>query len=206
MILARGALAALQPLKKLVGLRQSVPTPVLLAELQQPSMPDIWLLRAARFWNNPATSSGLHYRVILDAVLLTVSSLPVGGLRSGYVAGFMAALRDVGYEMVLTAGSLPVFDITQLRHHLQTHRNAVWQQLHVSPRLAPSANARLCTYDRWFRPFMMQSSILRLPISHTAMLQLFLLRTSCHGLPVDLGRGSGVARADRAYMLWELPW
>ena len=134
-------------------------------------------------------------------MLLTVSSLPVGALRSGYVADFMAALRDVGYDMVLTAGSLPVFNITQLRHHLQTHRNAVWQQLHVSPRLAPSANARLCTYDRWFRPFIMQSSILRLPISHTAMRQLFLLRTSCHGLPVDLGRGSGVARADRASML-----
>ena len=46
----------------------------------------------------------------------------------------------------------------------------------------------------------MQSSILRLLVSHAAM-QLLLLRTSRHGVPTDLGRGSGVARADRACML-----
>ena len=38
----------------------------------------------------------------------------VGGLRSSYVAGLEAASRDVGYDMVLTAGSLPEVDITQL--------------------------------------------------------------------------------------------
>ena len=42
----------------------------------------------------------------------------------------------------------------------------------------------------------MQSSTLRLPVSHTAMRQLLLFRTGCYGLPVDLG--SGVAKADRA--------
>ena len=45
-------------------------------------MPDIWLLRAACFLNNLATSSGLHHWVAIDAVRVTV-----GGLRSGYVAG-----------------------------------------------------------------------------------------------------------------------
>ena len=79
--------------------------------------------------------------------------------------------------------------------------DAVWQQLHVSPSSTPSANARLCTYDRWFRPFNMQSSTLRLPVLHTAMRQLLLFRIGCHGLPDDLGRGSGVAWADRACML-----
>ena len=166
-----------------------MPTLILLAELQQSSMPDIWLLRAARFWNKLATSPGLHVRVALDAVRLTV-----GGLRSGFVAGLVAALRDDGYGMVLTAGSLPEVNITQLRHNVRAHRDTVWQQLHVSPRSAPSAKARLCTYDKWFRPFNMQSS-------NTAMRQLILFRTSCPGLPVDLGRCSGVARADRACVL-----
>ena len=129
----RAALAALhlQHLKKLVGLRQSVPTPILLADLQQSSMADILLLRAARFWNNLATSSGLHRRVALDAVRLTV-------------VGLVAALRDVGYDMILTAGSLPEVDVTVLRHNLRAHRDAVWQQLPVSPCSAPSASAHLC--------------------------------------------------------------
>ena len=106
----------------------------------------------------------------------------------------MTALR-VDSDMVLTAGNLSQVDITQLRHDLRTHRDEVWQQLHICPRSAPSANARLCTFDRWSRPFNRQSSILRLPVPHTAMRQLLLFRTGCHGLPVDLGRGSGVARA-----------
>ena len=187
----------LQHLKKLGGLRQSVPTPVLPAELQHSSMPDILLLKAARFWNSLATSSGLHHRVVLFAALLTA-----WGLRSGYVAGSMTALRDVGYDTAFfTAGSLPEVDITQLRHNLRTHRDAVWQQLHVSPCSAPSADTRLFPCDRWFRPFNLQSSTLRLPVSHTAMRQLLSFRTGCHGLPIDLGRGSGVARADRACML-----
>ena len=53
----------------------------------------------------------------------------------------------------------------------------------------------------FFRPFNMQFSMLRLPMLHTAMWQLHLFRTGCHGLLVDLGRGNGVARVDRACML-----
>ena len=52
----------------------------------------------------------------------------------------------------------------------------------------------------------MQSSISRLPVSHTAMRQVLLFRIGCHGLTVKLGRGNGVARADRACMhaMWAL--
>ena len=39
-------------------------------------MPDIWLLRGVRYCTNLATSSELHHRVALHAVLLTL-----GGLR-----------------------------------------------------------------------------------------------------------------------------
>ena len=70
-------------------------------------MPDSWLLRAACFWNHLATRSGRHQRVALIAVRLAV-----GGLHSGNIAGLVAALRNVGYDMVLTAGGLPEIDIT----------------------------------------------------------------------------------------------
>ena len=58
---ARATTAALhlhQPFT-LVGLWQSVPTPVLLAELQPSSMPDIWLLPAV-WYRTVWQSSGLH--------------------------------------------------------------------------------------------------------------------------------------------------
>ena len=119
-----------------------------------------------------------------------------GSVGSSTVAGLLASLKVVGYDMNLVAGSLPEIDVTQLRHNLRTHRDAVWQELHVSPALAPSANVRLCTYYRWFWPFAQAATILRLPISHTAMRPLLMVRIGCHGLAVDLGWGSGIARAE----------
>ena len=138
---ARAALAALhlQHLKKLVGLRESAPTPILLSELHQSQISDVWLLRAAGFWNSVVACPGMHRQIALDAVQLAVN-----GDRSGYVAGLVASLRMVGYDMILAAGSLPEIDVTQLHHNLRTCRDEVWQELHVSPCLAPSANARLC--------------------------------------------------------------
>ena len=44
------------------------------------------------------------------------------GVRSGYVAGLMAFVRVVEYDMILAAGSLPDIDVTQLRHTCE-----VWQ-------------------------------------------------------------------------------
>ena len=99
-------------------------------------------------------------QIALDAVQLAVN-----GVRSGYVAGLVASLRVVGYDIILAAGSLPEIGVTQLHHSLRTRRDEVWQELHVSPRLAPSANACLCTYFRWFQPFARAATILRLPIS-----------------------------------------
>ena len=67
------------------------------------------------------------------------------GLRSSYVAGLVAALRDVGDVMVQTAGSLLEVNITQLRHD--------------SPQL--------------FRPFNMPSSIMRV-LAHRHLQLLFI--------------------------------
>ena len=62
------------------------------------------------------------------------------------MAGVVASLRVLGHDLVLAAGSLPETDVTELRHDLWAQRDEVWQELHVSPRLALSASARLCMY------------------------------------------------------------
>ena len=55
-------------------------------------MPDFWMLRAAR-WNYPVACSGLHQLVALNAVLAV--QLTAEPLRSGYVAGLIAALLSI---------------------------------------------------------------------------------------------------------------
>ena len=113
-----------------------------------------------------------------------------GFIKLDWEAGYHQQRVDQGMTDPLVIGIV-----------LQTCRDEVWQELHVSPRLAPSTNASLCTFHRWFQPFAQAATILRLPISHTAMRQLLLFRTGCHGLAVDLGRGSGIARAKRSCAL-----
>ena len=50
-----------------------------------------------------------------------------------YSHHLVAAVRDIVHGMVSIAGSLPKIEIAQLRHHLRTQRDAVWQ--HTSPML-----------------------------------------------------------------------
>ena len=111
---ARAALAALhlRHLKKLVGLRQSVPTLILLSELRQSLMSDVLLLRAAGFWNSVVASPGMHRQIVLNAVQLAVD-----GERSGYEAGLVASLRVVGYDMILTAGGWRLAACQRLMSH-----------------------------------------------------------------------------------------
>ena len=110
----------LQHLKKLVGLRQSAPTPILLSELRLSQMSDVWLLRASGFWNSMVASPGVHQQIALDAGQVAVS-----GVRSGFVAGLLASLRAFVYDTSLVAGSLLDIDVTQLRHELQPRRDKV---------------------------------------------------------------------------------
>ena len=100
----------LQHLKKLVGLRQSVPTPILLSELRLSQMSYVSLLRASGFWNSMVASPGVHQQIALDA-----GQVDVSGVRSRFVAGLLASLRAFVHDMSLVAGSLLDFDVTQLR-------------------------------------------------------------------------------------------
>ena len=89
-------------------------------------------------------------------------------------------------------------DIGQLQGMLRNGRQHVWDGLDVCPRTAPSQGARVCTYGRWFRkPSWAGASLLRLPLTHTAMQRVLRFRTGCHGLPKDVGSQHGVPRHQR---------
>ena len=49
-------------------------------------------------------------------------------------------------------------------------------------------------YYMWFQPLAWAATILRLPTAHTAMRQVPLFRFGCHGLEMDMGKGSGSSR------------
>ena len=109
-------------------------------------------------------------------------------------------LTAVGYSFNLDAPALPTFDSVCLRSMMRLLARAPWQDLHQSPRLAPSVSScqvsplhvppLVCKSSSGHRP------ITTLPICATIIKRL-RIRTGCHGLPCDVGNMSAVPHCDR---------
>ena len=182
-------------LSNLSGVRRTVPTPILLEELGQQPLADMWLVRAAGFWNSLMTGSAFHKAMAQDAVRLSQMT----GTK-GWVAGLSKALPAAGYAF--QPQHLHSIDVGQLQSLLRGGWERIWDDLDICPRTAPSQGARKCTYARWFRkPFWAGTSPLTLPLTHAAMQRLLRFRTGCHGLPKDIGSQSGVPRHQRVCQL-----
>ena len=114
------------------------------------------------------------------------------------MGGLRRQLTAVGYIFDLDASALPNIDSLCLRSKMRLRARAPWQDLHQSPRLAPSVGSRLCTYLRWFaRPSPGYRPITMLPISAWIAKSLLRFCTGCHGLPRDVGSMTAVPRCDR---------
>ena len=99
-------------------------------------MPEIWLLIAARCWDNLGPSSGMQ------AGRPECCASECGRPAIWLCGRVVAAPRDIGYDMHLAAGSLSEVGIIQLGQ-LRTHRDAIRHQMPVSPHSTPIANAHL---------------------------------------------------------------
>ena len=118
-------------LSSLSGVRRTVPTPILLEELGQQPLADMWLLRAAGFLNSLMTGSAFHKAMAQDAVQL----MQVNGVK-GWVAGLSNALQTTGYAF--QPQQLQGIDIGRLQALLRDGRQRVLDDLDICPRTAPS--------------------------------------------------------------------
>ena len=90
-------------------------------------------------------------------------------------------------------------DLGRVRQLLDVRAAQQWQGLHMCPRTCPSPRAQLCTYHWCFvRPFLAPSALphhaARLRCSAGPLRGVLPFGAGCHGLPVDVGRGTGVPR------------
>ena len=118
-------------LSSLSEVRRTVPTPIVLEELGQQPVADMWLLRAAGFWNSLMTGSAFHKAMAQDAVQL----MQVTGTK-GWVAGLSKALQTAGYAF--QPQHLQGIDIGRLQALITDGRQRVWDDLDICPRTAPS--------------------------------------------------------------------
>ena len=109
---------------------------------------------------------------------------------------------DRRWTTVALESQLECIDIGQLRSLLRDGRDNAWDGLDICPRTAPSRGAKQCTYGQWFRrPEWSAASPLKLPLTHAAMQRFLRFRTTCHGLPKDIGSQTGVPRRQRLCQL-----
>ena len=180
----------LSQIKALAGLRISVATSIVWAELQQLPLQYLWLFRAATLWNSLSAGPGLYADVLSDAVRLA-------GLRvRNWVHGFKHHLAEVGYAF--SPSDMRAVDLRMLHQVVDQHMQRCWQGLSVSPRTAPSDGARLCTYFRWIADDRHNAQrVIGLRLPYRVVNRFLRFRTGCHGLPSDVGAHQGVPRERR---------
>ena len=105
----------------------------------------------------------------------------------------------MGYEITIRCDVLAAVEMSSLRDMLRDMAQCrPFAGLDLNPRTCASRGALLCTYHRWFaRPACRVPGILGLPVSHGQLIRFIRFRTSCHGLPVDVGRHHNIPRWER---------
>ena len=192
----------LQMLKEITGVRGSTSTDILLAELGLKSLHHVWLLRAAKFWNNLAgkPSGNLFRCIALDCCRAAVAAS-----KRNWAWSMFKAVHATGYELSIRCDDMDAIDIPALQQHIMQQRDSVWEDLDICPRTCPSKRSRCCTYARWFArpPHRHARFLLDIPVSAASMKRLLRFRMGCHRLPRDEGSWARpeVPRLDRVCQL-----
>jgi hypothetical protein len=168
-------------------------------------LPHIWWQRMVKFWNRLAElpASSLHKQAALDDCWDAI----VGHVKN-WAYSFITGLRSLGYEFLIRCDMMEPVDLPRVLELLKDRDSQRWQNLDVCPRTCPSANAQLCTYERWFaQPQTLRRvcPLLQLPVSAGCLRTLLRFRMGCHGLPNDVGRRRGIPRMQRSCTRCDMP-
>ena len=76
---------------------------------------------------------------------------------ANWAAGVDKQFRDLNMGSPFVSSGIGALDSLGFLSRSAKRREQVWENLHVSPRTAPSKGAKLCTYHQWFgRPSNLQ--------------------------------------------------
>ena len=192
----------LSVLRQSLGVRKSVPTPILMRELGRNPLYISWLKQTLGFWNN------ICCRADDDLVKMSLQeSLDFGmaGQRNGWVFKLNVALRHMGCDMILSMDKLDV-DL------YQSKARDSWNNLHYKD-LGNSCQVRdindyehkgfkLITHNKWFAPdkWDLKKSFVYHLFDHEQIRAVAQFRMGVHWLNIEILRmlkGAHVARSMR---------
>ena len=147
-----------------------------------------WWSQVVRFMQQLANlaDGSLHSDILRDNVRDACSD-PLCG---NWAAGVRKRYLSLSMQSPFTSAGVCAVDAPTFQKKLSDEYKLVWAGLHVSPRTAPTARAKFCTYFRWLsRPGGMPSEpYFELPISLSKLRSLVQFRVGSHDLPIEQGR------------------
>ena len=107
-----------------------------------------------------------------------------------WAAGVMKQYAGLGMPSLFSSSGITALNSLGFQANMEGQHCKVWDGLHVSPRLAPSKGAKLCTYFAWFfRPSQLRfEPYLDIPMHISRLRLLMQVWMGSHSLRVEQGR------------------
>ena len=166
---------------------------MLLSELNLLPLKVFWWRQCLRFWNKlvAAPLDSFHRTVLLDnlqdAVRFRVRN---------FSSSVAVALQSVGHSMPSGWAVLPTLDVDAVVSSLELSLKLP-DPVCLDPRVAPSQGVVQCTYVNWFLPSQAKFRSCYFPAAAHRVQKFLAFKLGCHGLPVAMGRRSGIPRSAR---------
>ena len=183
-----------QFIKRTCGVSVTIPTPIVMAELQARPIEHAYWRRILQFWNELGSlpEHDVYHRMLLDNLKDAISQ-NVHNWSYELITG----ARKMGFDFPIRCDALERIDIGEFQEFLDCRDGKLWENLDVCPRTCTD-RVRMCTYYRWFaRPVIGKGSFLRIPLSARDMRRVLGFRMGCHKLPVEVGRRQNIPRHQR---------
>ena len=169
-------------------LRKSPSVHIVFAELAEVPWQRTWWLQVVGFMQRLANmpQASLQAESLSDNIL---DALQAPGFDN-WAAGVHRQFARLGMASTFLSGRIQYIDAFGFQRAMLDRENEVWAGLHISPRLAPSKKAKLCTYLRWFsRPeWCSVEPYHDLPFSIKKLRSIVHFRMGSYALPVEQGR------------------
>lgn len=139
-------------LRQLLRVSPSIAGDILLAELRERSLIDLWVLAALQFWNRVRALpvDDMCHLILHDS--LREATATTGPSSTGFAAGICAICRAAGYTLAPgLPDTLPHLDSAYIMEQRRVLRERqLLLHMHSDPRTCPSTGAAWCKYWRWF--------------------------------------------------------
>jgi hypothetical protein len=176
-------------LRQICGVRQSVPSQLVLQELDVQPLEQQWQQQGLRFWNSLAKLPEDNLYKIIAKDDLTAANQQCG--MRNWAAGLTAAVRPCGLQLIDAVGNLQAVDQQTFLESYTAKASQTRSDLaEINPRSYQSDGVKMCTYQAWFgRPFWATGlHFWQLSLSAPQRRAILRLRLGSHKLPVETGR------------------